>query len=197
MTSFARPTARGDATRRRESFESFETYLGAKRAHPVILSKLTFGTPSSVGMVTMLCAASAPQARTLDTLAVVVHASGGRRMRKSSNSTSSSSNSSSGFGRGMTSPASGAARSEDATALGRSTASVDGENYMYPSIARAVYALWFFFTLPSTLSRALRLSTIGRRRRPSRTTRARTAGQTYRRWTWSANTRRRRSSPRL
>ena len=154
MTSFARPTARGDATRRRESFETFETYLGAKRAHPVILSKLTFGTPSSLGMVTMLCAASAPQARTLDTLAVVVHASGGRRMRKSSNSTSSSSNSSSGFGRGMTSPASGAARSEDATALGRSTASVDGENYMYPSIARAVYALCFSLHF-RLLSRAL------------------------------------------
>ena len=195
MTSFARPTARGDATRRRESFESFETYLGAKRAHPVILSKLTFGTPSSVGMVTMLCAASAPQARTLDTLAVVVHASGGRRMRKSSNSTSSSSNSSSGFGRGMTSPASGAARSEDATALGRSTAKI---MCIHPSRALCMLCAFFLYTsVYSTLSRALRLSTIGRRRRPSRTTRARTAGQTYRRWTWSANTRRRRSSPRL
>lgn len=59
------------------------TYLGTPLRELATLSKLTGGTPSSFGMAMRLCTASAPQATTHDTMAVVVHSGGGLRMRKS------------------------------------------------------------------------------------------------------------------
>ena len=46
MTSFARPTARGDATRRRESFESFETSYAEIIEFDVVVLEFELGIRS-------------------------------------------------------------------------------------------------------------------------------------------------------